>query len=90
MVDGEAEVTPPPLVGVRQMLLLVMVVRLSFPYKRVGFNIIYGLFRTAQPFVRTLYLTITAVTLASDARLPACGAVQLAMYRCSTAFSAAG
>lgn len=57
---------------------------------RVGFNIIYGLFRAAHRFVRTLYLTITVVTLASDARLPACGAVQSAMYRCSTAFSAAG
>jgi len=57
---------------------------------RVGFNIIYASFTAVHRFVPTLYLTITAVTLASDARLPTCGAVQSAMHRCSTTVSVAG
>jgi len=59
-------------------------------HRRVGFNIIYASFTAVHRFVPTLYLTITAVTLASDARLPTCGAVQSAMHRCSTTVSVAG
>jgi len=60
----------------------------SLPIARVGFNIIYAPFTAVHRLVHALYLTITAVTNASDARLPAYKAVQPATHRCSTAFSA--
>src|SRR5581483_6448048 len=47
---------------------------------RVGFNIIYAPFTTLHGLVRALYSTITAVMLASPARLPPDGAVQPRMH----------